>query len=64
MYKSRNLKSSISVDINFTYVYAKEYSLKYIYIFDPCQSNIMNAYMTQYDRRKLRLPELITREIN
>ena len=47
---SRNLKSSISLDINFTYVCTKGYISKY-------------AYMAQYHRRKLHLPGLITWEI-
>ena len=51
MFKSKNQKSSISLDINSTYVCTKGYSSKY-------------AYMTQYDRRKFHLPGLITLEIN
>ena len=49
MYRSRNLKSSILIVINFTYVYKNGYCSIY-------------AYITQY-RRKLYLPRLITWEV-
>ena len=49
--KSRNIKTSISHDINLTYVCTKGYISKY-------------ANITQYDRRILHLHGLITWETN